>query len=45
MMSDHEFVVTMAMDAFRLAMGNKPRTHTAEEIIHWIEMMQTRLKK
>ena len=39
-MSDREFIVTLAMDAFRLVMGIKPRNHDAEEVIRWIRMMQ-----
>jgi hypothetical protein len=41
-MNDHEFVVSLAMDAFRLVIGIKPRNHEAREVIRWIRTMQER---
>ena len=35
-------VVSIAMDAFRLAMGMKPRRWTARDVIDWLIMMQDR---
>jgi|GEM_PF-4727231 len=35
-----EFAVCMAFDAWRLAMGGKPRNFTAAEVIAWITARQ-----
>ena len=33
------FAVTMGMDAFRIAIGIKPRNHTLEDVIRWLKAM------
>ena len=36
------FAVTMGMDAFRIAIGIKPRTHSFADIIRWLTLMSAR---
>jgi hypothetical protein len=38
-MEPRVFAVTMAMDAFRLCIGMKPRNHNVEDVIRWIRLM------
>lgn len=42
-MSPREFAVTMGMDAFRIAIGIKPRNHTLADIIRWLTLMSERV--
>ena len=35
-----EFASCMAMDAFRLALGTKPRNFSREEILTWLSARQ-----
>lgn len=41
-MNHHEFMITMAMDAFRLCIGNKPRNHSLEDVIRWMRLAEIR---
>jgi len=38
-MSDQEWLVCIATDAFRLCIGMKPRNFTREEVIRWIKAL------
>lgn len=38
-------IITMGMDAFRLAIGLKPKTWPADRIVEWIAMMAERAKR
>lgn len=40
-MSDEAWVVCIAMDAFRLCIGMKPRNFTREEVIRWISALSS----
>ena len=42
-MADHQFVVSMATDAFRICIGMHPRTHSATDVLLWLGMMVERL--
>lgn len=35
----NEFVITIAMDAFRLCIGAKPRNHDIEDVIRWMRLI------
>jgi hypothetical protein len=44
-MRPQEFAVTMAMDAFRIAIGVRTRTHQPAEVIRWLAMMAAQEKE
>lgn len=33
------FAVTMGFDAFRIAIGRKPKNHSLEDIVRWLTIM------
>jgi hypothetical protein len=38
-MKNQEFVICLAMDAFRLCLGMRPRNFTKADIIKWLRAM------
>lgn len=41
-MDPRVFAVTIGMDAFRIAIGITPRTHSLEDIVRWLTLMARR---
>ncbi len=38
-MSDHEAVVCMAFDAFRLCLGKRPKNFTRTDVVRWLRYL------
>jgi len=35
-MNNNEYMISLAMDAFRICIGMKPKTHPAERVLAWV---------
>lgn len=35
-MTDQEYMISLAMDAFRICIGMKPKTHPPEQVLAWM---------
>jgi len=38
-MNDQAYMISLAMDAFRICIGMKPKTHPAERVLAWMRVV------